>query len=54
MSLPVDYATVEAEVTARDREVVNRFTKDSQIASIRGARATTSATGSAASSPRTG
>ena len=51
---PLDYATVEAEVTARDREVANRFTKDSQITAIRGARATTSATGSAASSPRTG
>jgi len=36
--LPVDYATVEAEVTARDREVVNRFTKDIQVMSIRGAR----------------
>ena len=36
--LPLDYAAVEAEVTARDREVVNRFTKDTQIASIRVAR----------------
>jgi predicted oxidoreductase len=36
--LPVDYATVEAEVTARDREVANRFTKDIQVMSIRGAR----------------
>ena len=35
---PLDYATVEAEVTARDREVVNKFTKDSQITAIRGAR----------------
>ncbi|MBS9532469.1 FAD-binding dehydrogenase [Mycobacterium sp. M1] len=35
---PLDYATVEAEVTARDREVVNRFTKDGQITAIRGAR----------------
>ncbi|MCG7593310.1 FAD-binding dehydrogenase [Mycobacterium sp. PSTR-4-N] len=35
---PLDYATVEAEVTARDREVANRFTKDSQITAIRGAR----------------
>ena len=51
---PLDYATVEAEVTARDREVVNRFTKDSQMTAIRGARATISATASAASSPRTG
>ena len=30
--------TVEAEVTARDREVANRFTKDGQITAIRGAR----------------
>lgn len=37
--LPLDYATVEAEVTARDREVVNRFSKDGQITAIRGARA---------------
>src|ERR1700754_4462143 len=36
--LPLDYATVEAEVTARDREGVNKFTKDSQIAAIRVAR----------------
>jgi predicted oxidoreductase len=36
--LPLDYATVEAEVTARDREVANRFTKDTQIAWIRLAR----------------
>ena len=35
----LDYATVEAEVTARDREVANKFTKDSQITAIRGARA---------------
>ncbi|TRW85500.1 FAD-binding dehydrogenase [Mycolicibacterium sp. 018/SC-01/001] len=35
---PLDFATVEAEVTARDREVANRFTKDSQITAIRGAR----------------
>lgn len=35
---PLDYATVEAEVTARDREVANKFTKDMQIASIRVAR----------------
>ncbi len=33
---PLDYATVEAEVTARDREVVNRFSKDGQITAIRG------------------
>jgi predicted oxidoreductase len=36
--LPLDYGTVEAEVTARDREVANRFTKDTQIAWIRLAR----------------
>jgi uncharacterized protein len=36
--LPVDYATVEAEVTARDREVANRFTKDTQVMAIRAAR----------------
>jgi predicted oxidoreductase len=30
---------VEAEVTARDREVVNKYTKDSQVTAIRGARA---------------
>ena len=35
---PLDYATVEAEGTARDREVVNKFSKDSQITAIRGAR----------------
>ena len=35
---PLDYATVEAEVTARDREVANRFTKDSQVTAIRAAR----------------
>ncbi|MGB3894120.1 MAG: FAD-binding dehydrogenase [Mycolicibacter sinensis] len=37
--LPLDYATVAAEVTARDREVANRFSKDGQITAIRGARA---------------
>lgn len=37
--LPLDYAKVEAEVTARDREVANRFSKDGQITAIRGARA---------------
>jgi uncharacterized protein len=36
--VPLDYATVEAEVTARDREVVNKFSKDGQITAIRGAR----------------
>jgi predicted oxidoreductase len=34
----LDYDVVEAEVTARDREVVNRYTKDSQVTAIRGAR----------------
>ncbi len=37
--LPLDYATVAEEVTARDREVVNRFSKDGQITAIRAARA---------------
>ena len=36
---PLDYATVAEEVTARDREIANRFTKDSQITAIRAARA---------------
>lgn len=36
--VPLDYATVSEEVTARDREVANRFTKDSQLTAIRGAR----------------
>ncbi len=36
---PLDYVVVEAEVTVRDREVANKFTKDSQITAIRGARA---------------
>lgn len=36
--IPLDYPTVEAEVTARDREVVNRFTKDTQVTAIRAAR----------------
>ena len=34
----LDYATVADEVIARDREVVNKFTKDSQITAIRAAR----------------
>jgi predicted oxidoreductase len=34
----LDYDVVEAEVTARDREVVNSYTKDSQVTAIRGAR----------------
>ncbi|OCB13773.1 FAD-binding dehydrogenase [Mycolicibacterium porcinum] len=36
--LELDYATVAAEVTARDREVVNKFTKDGQVTAIRAAR----------------
>ncbi len=36
--IPLEYATVEAEVTARDREVANRFTKDTQVMAIRNAR----------------
>ncbi|WP_099038388.1 FAD-binding dehydrogenase [Mycobacterium neglectum] len=36
---PLDYGIVEAEVTARDRETVNKFSKDSQITAIHGARA---------------
>src|SRR5246127_1218922 len=32
---PLDYATVEAEVTARDREVANKFSKDGQLTAIR-------------------
>jgi hypothetical protein len=36
--LPLNYSTVADEVTARDREVANRFTKDSQITAIRAAR----------------
>ena len=35
---PLDYDAVEVEVTARDREVANKYTKDSQITAIRGAR----------------
>lgn len=35
---PLDYETVEAAVTARDREVANKFTKDGQITAIRAAR----------------
>ncbi|MBI3213224.1 MAG: FAD-binding dehydrogenase [Mycobacterium sp.] len=37
--VPLDAAKVEAEVTARDREVVNGFSKDGQITAIHGARA---------------
>jgi predicted oxidoreductase len=34
----LDFATVEAEVIARDREMANRYTKDLQITALRGAR----------------
>jgi uncharacterized protein len=34
----LDFATVEEEVRARDRELANRFTKDLQITALRGAR----------------
>jgi predicted oxidoreductase len=34
----LDFATVDAEVTARDREVANGYSKDGQITAIRGAR----------------
>jgi predicted oxidoreductase len=37
--VPLDVATVEAEVTARDREVANGYCKDGQITAIYGARA---------------
>ncbi len=36
--LPLDFDIVEAEVTARDREVVNKVTKDTQVTAIRAAR----------------
>jgi uncharacterized protein len=36
--VPLDYDVVEREVTARDREVNNRYTKDSQVNAIRNAR----------------
>src|SRR5271154_5543787 len=36
--LQLDYATVAEEVTARDREVANKFSKDGQITAIRAAR----------------
>lgn len=35
---PLDYETVEAAVTSRDREVANKFTKDGQITAIWAAR----------------
>jgi uncharacterized protein len=34
----LDIATVSAEVAARDREIVNRYTKDMQVTAMRGAR----------------
>jgi predicted oxidoreductase len=34
----LDHAVVEREVVARDREIANSFTKDTQVAHIRGAR----------------
>jgi predicted oxidoreductase len=34
----LDFATVEGEVLARDREIANRYTKDLQITALRGAR----------------
>ncbi|OBJ50350.1 FAD-binding dehydrogenase [Mycobacterium sp. 1423905.2] len=34
----LDYHTVEAAVTARDREVANKYTKDGQVTAIRAAR----------------
>jgi len=37
--VPLEFGVVEAEVTARDREVTNRFTKDGQVTAIRAARA---------------
>ncbi|MDT5046626.1 MAG: uncharacterized protein QOG75_2482 [Mycobacterium sp.] len=36
--VPLDHAMLAEEVTARDREIANRFTKDSQITAIRAAR----------------
>ncbi len=38
-SPPLDPAVVEAQVVARDREAVNRFSKDGQLIAVRGARA---------------
>jgi predicted oxidoreductase len=34
----LDFATVEEEVLARDREMENKFTKDLQVTALRGAR----------------
>jgi predicted oxidoreductase len=34
----LDFATVEQEVIARDREIVNKYSKDLQITALRGAR----------------
>jgi predicted oxidoreductase len=36
---PVELATVEGEVRARDNELANTFTKDLQVTAVRGARA---------------
>ncbi|CAM4198139.1 KsdD-like steroid dehydrogenase [Mycobacterium basiliense] len=35
---PLDHETVAAAVSSRDREVVNKFTKDGQVTAIRAAR----------------
>jgi predicted oxidoreductase len=34
----IDLADLEREITARDREIVNPYTKDAQITALRGAR----------------
>ena len=34
----IDFAALEAEIVARDREVANPYTKDLQITAIHGAR----------------
>jgi uncharacterized protein len=36
---PLDLADIERQVVARDREILNAFTKDLQVTAIRGARA---------------
>ena len=38
LTAAAELATVEREVTARDREMANRFSKDLQISALRGAR----------------
>ncbi len=35
---PIDEAALREEITARDREITNRYTKDLQVTAIRGAR----------------